>query len=189
MLKYSKSTIEHSMDKRLEERHSILVKSHMNHKHHSTSGLDLLINQVEGFSQAQAAWRFYKNLSVDTEFLTNPIVKEGVAEINKRCNNYVLIPYDWSSIDYKNHTCKKDCIETKRSNITKARSRSYDLQSSIALSDVDGEPITPLMQNLKTKDSVHSTYDHNIDLNATHLDELAQRSKYTYENLGIKKKQ
>jgi len=41
----------------------------MNHKQKNTSGLNLLIKDVKGYSQAQEAWRFYNNENVDIESL------------------------------------------------------------------------------------------------------------------------
>jgi len=121
----------------------------MNHKQSSTNGLNLLIKDVKGYSQAQDAWRFYNNENVDIESLNNPILEKGIESINNECDKYLLVAHDWSLISYRNHTAKKDCIEVKRSNSTKALSKGYDLQSSIGISDITGEPITPLIHNLR----------------------------------------
>ncbi len=160
----------------------------MNHKQQSTNGLNLLIEDVKGYSQAQDAWRFYNNENVDIDSLNNPILEKGIEAINKECDEYLLVAHDWSLISYRNHTAKKDCIEEKRSNSKNAISKGYDLQSSIGISDITGEPITPLVHNLKTKDKVFSTYDNNIDMTSTHLNELARRIKYINNELDINKK-
>ena len=160
----------------------------MNHKQQSTNGLNLLIKDVKGYSQAQDAWRFYNNENVEINSLNNPILEKGIESINKECDKYLLVAHDWSLISYKNHTSKKDCIEEKRSNSKNAISKGYDLQSSIGISDITGEPITPLVHNLKTKEQVFSTYDHNIDMTLTHLNELSSRIKYINNDLNIDKK-
>jgi hypothetical protein len=160
----------------------------MNHKQNSTSGLNLLIKDVEGFSQAQAAWRFYNNENVDIPSLNNPIIQEGLREINELCEEYVLVANDWSHVDYRHHEAKKECIESKRNKEGYKKQRGYDLQSSLAMSDKTGKPIVPLVQNLKTSNKVYSTYDNNIDIKLTHLEELTKRSKYINRKLGIKKK-
>jgi len=160
----------------------------MNHKQNSTNGLNLLIKDVKGYSQAQDAWRFYNNENVDIESLNNPILENGVEQINKECDKYLLVAHDWSSISYRNHTAKKDCIIEKRSNSKNAISKGYDLQSSLAISDKTGKPITPLVHNLKTKDKIFSTYDNNIDMNLTHLNELNHRIAHIDNNLKIEKK-
>jgi len=159
----------------------------MNHKQKNTSGLNLLIKDVKGYSQAQEAWRFYNNENVDIESLNHPIIERGIEDINNQCDRYVLIAHDWSLINYRRHTSKRDCIETKRSNSQKKISKGYDLQSALAISDIDGKPITPLVHNLKTAKRVISTYDNNIDVNTTHLKELSNRIKYIKEELDIKK--
>lgn len=170
------------------KRHVKLVKSHMNHKQNSTNGLNLLIKDVKGFSQAQNAWRFYNNENVDIKSLNDPIMQTGLETIEKECSEYLLVAHDWSLVNYRNHTTKDDCIETKRSNSTNAISKGYDLQSSLAISDKSGEPITPLIHNLKTKDKIYSTYDNSIDINHTHLNELSHRITYINNELNINKK-
>jgi hypothetical protein len=160
----------------------------MKHKENNTNGLSILINDVKGYSQAQEAWRFYNNANVDIESLNNPIMEKGLESIEKECKEYLLVSHDWSLINYRNHTAKIDCIETKRSNSTKAISKGYDLQSSLGISDITGEPITPLVHNLKTKDKVFSTYNEKIDMKETHLSELSKRIPYINNKLNIKKK-
>ena len=160
----------------------------MNHKQNSTSGLSILLKDVEGFSQAQAAWRFYNNDNVDIPSLNNPIIQEGIKEINENCMEYALVAYDWSHIDYRHHNSKKERIEHKHNKEGYKKSKGYDLQSSLAISDTTGAPIVPLAQNLKTGQKVYSTYDDNIDIELTHLEELTKRSKYINNNLDIKKK-
>jgi len=160
----------------------------MNHQQNNLSGLNLLLKDVKGFSQAQGAWRFYNNPNVDVESLNQPIIDTGVQEINQRCKEYVLIAYDWSHLDYRGHHAKEDCIKYKRSISGDRQSKGYDFQSSLAISDVTGEPITPLIQNLKTDNQIHSTYKDNIDMSKTHLEELDERSQYVQNHFNIKKK-
>jgi len=160
----------------------------MNHKQTNTNGLNILIKEVKGYSQAQEAWRFYNNENVDIKSLNNPIIEKGIESIKSECNEYILIAHDWSLINYRNHTAKKDCIETRRSKTQKKISKGYELQSSLAISDITGKPITPLIHNLKTSNSVFSTYDNNIDINTTHLKELSNRIKYIKNHFNINKK-
>lgn len=159
----------------------------MNQKQNNTSGLNLLIKDVKGFSQTQSAWRFYNNPNVDIESLNHPIMREGMKLIEERCKEYVLMMHDWSLINYRDHKAKEDCIEVKRSNTKQAKSKGYDLQSTLAVSDVTGEPITPVVQNLKTRDKIYSTYNNTIEMELTHLEELSQRAKYIQKDLNIQK--
>lgn len=160
----------------------------MNHKQRTISGLGLLLKDVEGFSQTQGAWRFYNNENVDIESLSEPIITTGLQEIEKHCSEYILVAYDWSHLDYRGHTAKKECILTKRSVNGDKKSKGYDFQSALVISDTTGEPITPLMQNLKTDMRVYSTYNNEIDINLTHLEELTQRSRYVHTHFAPSKK-
>jgi len=83
----------------------------MNHKQNSTNGLNLLIKDIKGFSQAQNAWRFYNNENVDIQSLNDPIMQRGLEAIEKECNEYLLVAHDWSLVNYRNHTAKDDCLE------------------------------------------------------------------------------
>ena len=160
----------------------------MNHKQYSTSGLNLLVRGgIKGYTQAQSAWRFYNNDNVDIYSLNNPILEKGLEAVNRECGKYLLVAHDWSLINYRNHKAKEDCIETKRSNTKKAMSRGYELQSSLAISDITGEPITPLVHNLKTKDKVFSTYEKHIDVKMKNLDELSHRIRYIDNEMRIDK--
>lgn len=160
----------------------------MKDKESNTNGLNILIKDVKSYSQTQAAYRFYNNDNVDIDSLNAPIMENGLQNIEKECNEYILVAHDWSLINYRNHTAKEDCIITKRSNTKKAISKGYDLQTSLAISDITGEPITPLVQNLKTNNKVLSTYNSEIDMNETHLSELSSRIKYINKDMNINKK-
>jgi len=159
----------------------------MKHKENTTNGLSILLNEVKGYSQAQAAWRFYNNENVEIAFLNNPIMEKGLESIEQACKTYALFAHDWSLINYRNHTAKYDCIETKRSNSTKAISKGYDLQSSLAISDITGEPIAPLVLNLKTRKHIFSTYNDTLGMDETHLGELSKRISYIHHDLSFQK--
>jgi hypothetical protein len=163
------------------------VQSHINHKQHSTNGLNLLFGKTEGFSQAQAAWRFYNNENVDIASLNDPMIDEAVELIEDTCDKYLLAIHDWSHLDYRTQKSKKECIKTKRSKNKKRYSVGYDLQSTLAISDKTGEPIVPLAQNLKTSSHTYSTYKDDIDQNTTHLEELQYRSRHIRTISGITK--
>ena len=70
------------MTKKLKKRHEKLVKSEMNIKRKSQSGMSLVI-ETEGWSQVQASWRFYNNEDVKFSSLNDPIIEEVVEQSNK----------------------------------------------------------------------------------------------------------
>jgi len=88
----------------------------MNVKQNSQSGMNLTI-ETDGWVESQATWRFYNNDNVDIPSLNDPIMEEVVSEINKRKGSFVLVPYDWSHVEYKNHSKKQELtIKNKKGN-------------------------------------------------------------------------
>ena len=156
----------------------------MNSKVNAKSGINLLI-KTEGMSQVQASWRFYNNENVDFTSLNNPMLTHGLEEIENQCDEYVLNAYDWSHLDYKHHHSKEGRVGKNKKT---GQQLGYDHQSSLTISDRTGEPIAPLAQNLKIEDKVLSTYNENIDMKLTHLEEVIHRTKWIRESLGITKK-
>jgi hypothetical protein len=156
----------------------------MNSKVNAKTGINLLI-QTEGMSQVQASYRFYNNENVDFSSLNSPIIKDGLEEIEKQCDEYVLNAYDWSHLDYKHHHEKEGRVGKKKKT---GQQLGYDHQSSLTISDKTGEPIAPLAQNLKIDKQILSTYNEKIDMNLTHLEELVQRTKWIRNSFEINKK-
>jgi len=156
----------------------------MNSKVNAKTGINLLI-KTEGMSQVQASYRFYNNENVDFSSLNNPIITHGLEAIEKECDEYLLNAYDWSHIDYKHHHSKEGRVSKNKKS---GEQSGYDQQSCLAMSDRTGEPIAPLAQNLKIHEGVLSTYNENIDINLTHLEELVQRTQWIRSELDINKK-
>ena len=145
-----------------------------------------MLGELEQFSQVEASWRFLNNDKVTIDGLFQPIKKQVKEEIKKHCDSYVLAMSDWSHLDYKKHSSKKE-LESKNKK-DNGKQLGYDLQTTIAVSDKSGEPIAPLVHNLKTSKKVYSTYDENIDIKKTHLEELASRVNNIKKELDTDKK-
>ena len=163
-----------------------MVKSYISSKQKATNGLKLLLGESEPFSQVQASWRFLNNDKVTIDGLYEPIKEQVKKEIEKHCESYVLAMSDWSHLDYKNHTSKKELESKKKKD--NGKQLGYDLQTTIAVSDKSGEPIGPLVHNLKTSKKVYSTYDDNIEIKKTHLEELSSRVNSIRKELATDKK-
>jgi len=163
-----------------------MVKGYMSVKENATNGLKILLGKSKAFSQVQASWRFLNNENVTIEALFEPIKESSKEEIEKHCDEYVLAMSDWSHLDYKKHHKKEELEKKKKKD--NCKQLGYDLQTTIAVSDKTGEPIAPLVHNLKTSEKVYSTYDKNIDMGKTHLEELASRAKAIKEELKTNKK-
>jgi len=113
----------------------------MSTKQRATNGLKLLLNNTEPFSQVQASWRFLNNDNVSTDKLFEPIVNTLKIEIEKQCSRFVLAMTDWSHVDYKHHTSKRELSSENRKTGVK---KGLDLQTTLAVSDTSGEPIAPI---------------------------------------------
>ena len=163
-----------------------MVKSYMSSKQRATNGLKLLLGESEPYSQVQASWRFLNNDKVSIDELFEPIKEQGKKEIERHCESYVLAMSDWSHLDYKKHSSKKELESKKKKD--NGKQLGYDLQTTIAVSDKSGEPIAPLVHNLKTSKKVYSTYDENIATKKTHLEELASRTQAIRKELDTDKK-
>lgn len=163
-----------------------MIKQSINVKQITSSGISPNFSDNLPLSSVIGAYRFYKNDNVDIDSLNNPIIEDAIKEIEKQCKDYVLLMTDWSTLDYKTHKSKEDLIEIK--NTKNSKIIKYDLQSTIAVSDITGQPIAPLVQNLKTSNKILSTYNDDIDKNITNIDELIQRLEWISKNIITTKK-
>jgi hypothetical protein len=105
-----------------------------------------------------------------------PLISHLKKEVLTQCGTYVLAMEDWSHVDYKKYISKKELKSENRKDT--CMKIGYDHQGAIAVSDRTGEAIGILDHNLKTADYCYSTYDENIDMNLTHLQELRIRAKH-----------
>lgn len=156
------------MEPRLEKRYEILVRSHMQVGHELAPGVKNVLNKDAAFNQTQAAWRFFNNENCTLEELSQPLL-EAAHELSKEeCDDFLLVPNDWSYLSYGSHKRKQDVYNTIKKSI------GYDLQSSLIISDRHGGPLALVAMNLKTKTETFSTYDKSLK-GLTHLEELSKR--------------
>lgn len=155
------------MEKRLEKRFNLLVRSHMQNNSTLAAGVKTLLDKDAAFNQTQAAWRFFNNDRCTLEELSAPLLKAAHEFNVKECELYGLIAHDWSHLSYDSHQAKKDkYIRNKHA--------GYELQSSLLLSDSHGGPLSLVAMNLKDKKINHSSYSKH-PRSMTHLEELAER--------------
>jgi len=157
------------IDARLIKRYDRIICEHMNVSGAAHAGLKALPDKISSFASTQAAWRFYQNEAVTLQKLQEPLTAAAHKGIETRCDQYGLCLHDWSRISYK-HKNKQDTYE-----VTHATDIGYDLQSSLLVSDRDGEPLAPLAQRLVSADGSYATYydDSEAHLPAKpHLDEV-----------------
>ena len=116
------------------------------------AGLKALPDKADSFASTQAAWRFYANEAVTLSKLQEPLTAAAHAGIGRHCERYALCVHDWSRLSYK-HRNKADTYA-----ITHATDVGYDLQTSLIVSDRDGQPLAPVAQRLASADGSHATY-------------------------------
>ena len=117
------------------------------------SGLRALPDSQSSFASTQAAWRFYRNAQTCLPTLMEPLLSEAHQGVAERCSAYALNANDWSSVNFGKHKSKKD-----RRQRTHQYDVGYELQTSLLLSDRDGEPLAPIVQNVVNKEGVWSSY-------------------------------
>jgi hypothetical protein len=81
--------------------------------------------------------------------------------------------HDWSLLNYDRHASKTDRIGSKRN-----RAQGYELQTALLISDRDGQPLAPVVQNLACASGLHTTRTTKVAAVPTHLDELLARMDY-----------
>lgn len=156
------------MDPRLEKRHQQLTRSHLQVGCKLAPGVKSILSKDVAFNQTQAAWRFLNNKRCTLASLSEPLLKAAHELSKDECDQYILVPHDWSHVFYGKHQSKLDTYNTIK------RSVGYELHSSLLLSDRHGGPLAPVAMNLKTKEAVFSSYAHGLE-GLTHLEELAKR--------------
>lgn len=145
------------------------MAEHLNATDTLSAGLRALTDTNTSFASTQAAWRFYKNDKVSLTKLHEPLLLAAHKGIAMQCARYALCVHDWSRLNYRKHTSKRDTYP-----ITHERDVGYDLQSSLILSDQTGQPIAPVAQRLVTADGSYATYQAEAlrEVVASHLDEV-----------------
>ena len=146
----------------------------MNSSERLSAGLKALPDKISSFASTQAAWRFYRNESVSLSVLQEPLTAAAHEGIAKHCSQYALCVHDWSHLSYK-HINKTDTYA-----ITHATDIGYDLQTSLIVSDQNGQPLAPVAQRLVSADGSYATYGDSTPALPIkdHLDEVSDCIQY-----------
>jgi len=160
------------LEPRLQRRYQQLVQEHLQLSQSVAAGLNALPGTGSSFASTQAAWRFYQNESVSLPALVQPLLEQARHSAGA-CQEYGLIVHDWSLLNYHWHASKADRIGSKRN-----RAEGYELQTALLLSDRDGQPLAPLVQNLACAKGLYTSRTEEVAAVPTHLDELRVRMDY-----------
>lgn len=161
------------LEPRLQRRYQQLVQEHLQLSQAVAAGLNALPGTASSFASTQAAWRFYQNESVSLPALAQPLLEQGRRSVQSACQEYALIVHDWSLLNYNRHASKADRIGSKIN-----RAEGYELQTALLINDRDGQPLTPLVQNLACARGLYSSRTPEVAKVPTHLDELLVRMDY-----------
>ena len=162
------------MDSRLNDRYQRLVNEHMNSSERLSAGLKALPDKISSFASTQAAWRFYQNESISLAKLQDPLTAAAHQGILAHCIKFALCVHDWSRLSYK-HANKPDTYA-----ITHDTDIGYDLQTSLIISDQNGQPLAPVAQRLVSSDGSFATYQeaNPQPIVQNHLDEVSDCIRY-----------
>jgi hypothetical protein len=156
------------VEKRLQDRYHRLVAEHAGHAHPVASGPRVLPDEPSTHAAAMAAWRFYQNPRTCFTRLAAPLLQAAADSAQNRCQNFALVPLDWSHFNYRLHPSKTD-----RTQIGHEHELGYELLSALLLSDLDGQPLAPLCAQLETAEGLLSSrFDRPRPVRSV-LDELA----------------
>jgi len=137
-------------DERLEKRYSGLVGGAMQTAKATSPGLAVPASVEKSFAVTQATWRFFDNERVTPGDLVAPLRHFAQEQIGD--DAYVLAIVDWSKIDYKKHTAKKDVVQ-----LTRQHDVGYELATRLLVDTRNGRPIAPIQMHMKTADGYLST--------------------------------
>jgi hypothetical protein len=140
------------VEKRLQDRYQQLVREHCGHAQPLASGPRILPDSRSTHAAAMAAWRFYLNPRTTFTRLAQPLLDAAADSATRHCQDFALVPLDWSVLDYREHPSKTDRTQTGN-----AKTLGYKLLSALLVSDRDGQPLAPLCEQLQTAEGLLSS--------------------------------
>jgi len=155
------------MERRLQERYRILVKSHMHSVPRTAAGPALGFGRAPGFAATQAVWRFLNNPHVSLAALVEPLREAGRQAVRGRRADFALLVHDWCKLDYRRHTSKQDVVQR-----THETDVGYELTTALLVDAENGSPLAPMEMHLKTSQAVHSTRDPAPGREVHHLEQI-----------------
>ena len=152
------------MDRRLQKRFVLLVKSHMHSVSELAAGLSGLPSENETFAATQAAWRFLNNPRVTLPSLVVPLRDAGQRRLLKSKAPFAMLVHDWCKLSYRAES-KQDLTQ-----LTHVDDIGYELTTSLLVDADNGNPLAPMEMHLKTAAGVLSTRARTRDV--PHLEQV-----------------
>jgi hypothetical protein len=142
-----------------------ILQGHLQHGTSTATGIAVPANVENSFAVTQATWRFLANERVTLKALVEPL--RDFARQQLAGAKYALAVADWSKIDYKKHTAKKDIVQ-----LTHKHDVGYELATQLLVSAENGIPIAPIQMHLKTADGFLSTAENAPAKDTHHLEQV-----------------
>ncbi|MBY0228496.1 MAG: hypothetical protein K2W96_04370 [Gemmataceae bacterium] len=114
------------------------------------AGIRSLPDASGSFAATQAAWRFFANDDTTLPVLMQPLLEAAEDGLRSACSRVALVVLDWSQLHYLKHASKAD-----RAVLTNQHDLGYELRTALLLSDLDGSPIAPVHQGLRSAEGFH----------------------------------
>ena len=140
------------MDRRLQRRYVMLVRSHMRTAPALAAGVASLPRAGPAFAATQAAWRFLNNERASLPALVQPLREVGRRRVETSKVPFALLVHDWCKLGFGHAADKRDLVQ-----LTHDKDVGYELTTSLLVSAEDGSPLAPMEMHLKTANGVLST--------------------------------
>jgi hypothetical protein len=137
------------LEKRLRDRYEELVKGHTATLQDVAAGIRSLPGVGDSFAATQAAWRFFGNPDTTLPALMQPLLRVADSAARLSCSEVALVACDWSQLHYPKHSSKADRVV-----LTNRDDLGYELHTALLVSDVDGSPVAPVHQGLRSAEGV-----------------------------------
>lgn len=152
------------MDRRLQDRYWLMVKSHMHAATSLAPGVKSLAGVASAFAATQGAWRFLNNDRAPLCALAQPLREAGREAVTSIRSPFVLLAHDWCKLGF---TWGKDDF----AQLTHQSDVGYELTTALLVSPDDGTPLAPMEMHLRTGRGTLSTRDP-APLTQPHLEQL-----------------
>jgi len=141
-----------NLAKRLQDRYESLVKGHSATLQDVAAGIRALPGVGDSFAATQAAWRFFGHEETTLPVLMQPLLRVADEAVRSASAAVALVVCDWCQLHYSRHSAKADRVA-----LTNAHDRGYELHTALLISDVDGAPIAPVQQSLRSAAGLFQT--------------------------------
>jgi hypothetical protein len=154
------------MDRRLQRRYVMLVRSHLHTAPELAAGVASLPSVGSAFAATQGAWRFLNNDRISLPALVEPLRDAGRSHVQNTHAAFALLVHDWCKLGFGHAADKRDLVQ-----LTHDADVGYELTTSLLVSADDGRPLAPMEMHLKTAQGVLSTRE-TPPRNRPHLEQV-----------------